>query len=240
MEFKYLVDHKRLFFPATAGLILFVVFQLVKPAYYHVRQEELMQNLRAQIYILQKTATGNPEKIKAVSEAKKTIAGINKNSQHLSAEVLSYEKIYLVLESLNQYYNYRQELGDLLPKILKYDPENDLNSRSVSENKGDFMYRLSLAQYALKQIKIRLEKHDDNPELADYTKKITGKFIPVVGLIDRLIGATNKDQIKTSNQLRAQYVKGMKQLQSDLKPLFEQISKELDKKNQELILELKI
>ncbi|MBI2062718.1 MAG: hypothetical protein HYT61_00555 [Candidatus Yanofskybacteria bacterium] len=240
MWYDKLFKYRRLIYSAIAGLVFFGAFQLLGPIYYRIRQKELAQNLRAQIYNLQKLSTEGTAKIKKISETKKILADITKNSRRLSLDVLSYEKSYLALESLSQYYNYRQEFGDLLPKILEYNPENDLNSRSVSENKGDFMYRLSLTQYALKQITIRLKKYDDTPELANYTKKITAHFQPIIDLVDKLVEATNRDQFRTSNQLRLKYIQNIKQLQSDLRPLYEQVLKELDQINQKLLAEIKI
>jgi hypothetical protein len=235
-----ILNRKYLFYSAIFGLLIFGFFQFAKPAYHRILQKTLTKNLQAQIYTLQTLTEDDSDKTKTISEAEKILKKLTKNSSHLSINTITFEKDYILLESLDQYYRYQQEFSELLARVFEYDPENDLNSLSVSESKGNFMYRLSLAQYALKQITIRLKKYDDNPSLADYTKNITSQFPPIIGLIDQLVEATNKGQLETSNQLRLQYINEIKELQAILRPLHNRILQDLSTAIQNLLAQIKI
>lgn len=239
VKIENITNHKYLIYSALIGLLIFGIFQLTKGAYYRARHKTLIKNLQTQVSALQSPTDNNDDLTAMVLSAQKILKDLTRSSRRLSADTLTYEKDNILLESLNQYYNYQQEFSGLLAKVFEYNPENDLNSRSISEYKGDFMYRLSLTQYALKQITTKLKKYDDNPELADYTKKITGHFPLIIDLVDQLVEAINKNQIKTSNQLRLQYIKDTQQLQIKLKPIYDQILLELDAIIQKLVSQIK-
>lgn len=222
---------------ALIGLVLFGLFRLVQPAYFKFRQKNLIRDWQARVNTL-KIGAGPDEQIAHIQNAKELLQQLQKIRYKLALSTPIYENDYIVLDQLEQNYQYDKLFRGLMAKIFEYDPENDLNSRSVSENKGDFMYRLSLAQNALKQITINLETHDNKPTLASYTKQITNMFGPMIGLIDELVTVTNKNQVEKSNQLRSQYITGFKRLQQDLELNIKQVQEKLDTENQRLIAKI--
>ena len=232
-------NRKNLVYSALIGLVFFGIFQLAKPLYYRPAENDLAQKLRAQVAALS-AAANDDQKIVGIQDAKDTTVKLERVGRKLSGDSLQYEKNYIILESLEKHYQYQQELNDLTAKIFEYNPENDLNGRSVLEYKGDFMYRLSLAQYALKQITAKLKKYDKEPGLADYTKRLVSQLPPMIDLIDRLVTITSQNQITESNHFRSQYITDFKQLQAVIRPLTEQILKEIDAANQKLLSEIKI
>lgn len=249
MEIQEIFSRRRILFSAVGGLLIFALFYFVKPVYYRSQERTLTQKLQAQISALVAPTFGtssndvqyaNGDKLQQIQETKSVVAKLQKILHGLSKNTLTYERDYILLDLLERNYQYTDELSNLMAKIFEYDPENDLNSRSVTEYKGDFMYRLSLAQYALNQITARLEKYDDDQGLVVYTKEITAQFPPMIDLIDRLIAATNQNRIADSNHLRSQYITDIQQLQANLKPMTDQILQKLNQTNQTILTQIKI
>lgn len=136
----------------------------------------------------------------------------------------NYEQSYSYLKNFKDKLLYHDSLRYFFWELLSYNPEKDLKGRSVTQNKGDFMYRVSLTMYNMNQIISKLEELDTNPENLRYNKVFINKIKPVTKLSDDLLWATKDNQTSKSNYLRSQFIKQTEKLKIDLASLLKQVA----------------
>lgn len=137
-----------------------------------------------------------------------------------------YEQKYASLKILEDKLSYQNNLYSYFKELLDYNPELDILGESVSQNKNDFMYRVSLTMYNMNQIISKLEKLNTNPQYIAYNNALINKIKPVTKLADELLWATKYNQVQKSNDLRSQFIKQTEKLKIDLASLLKQISRE--------------
>lgn len=100
--------------------------------------------------------------------------------------------------------------------IMAYNVEADLQNRSVTEGKKDFIFRLYLAKDGLLRSVGNLETISNLSKEKGNLSRIIFQEEDLVKTIDLLIIATDKNKINDSNRLRAKYLEEAKKLNKNL------------------------
>lgn len=225
------MSSRNIFFSLLAGLAVISAFLV----YGHIRTDRYenlshqMRELRGEladltVHVFQDNQAQTPELLGQAKQLQANLADLsstlqndvksarissNADTQKLQTAIeTNYAKIAKFVKDLETY----QKLSSILGPFLNYNPATDLQYRSVREEKEDFMYRVSLAQFNIKEALAVLAQVP-----IPVSKSFDQELVKIVILAEDLLWATRNDKIEQSDFLHDQFLKTIPPAQSKIK-----------------------